>query len=101
MRKNANLLWLPQSFLRLTKVGFSFGVERLADNKVREDRLSSLLSQEQVARFKEWQSEQRAKRFAALFDPRNAPSTLQLVDAVKRIDFAIDSTFTDFHMVAF
>jgi hypothetical protein len=101
MRKNANLLWLPQSFLRLTKVGFSFGVERLADNKVREDRLSSLLSQEQVARFEEWQSEQRAKRFAALCDPRNAPSTLQLVDAVKRIDFAIDSTFADFHMVAF
>jgi len=63
--------------------------------------LSSLLSQEQVARFEEWQSNQRAKRFAALFDPRNTPTTTQLVDAVKSIDFTNDSTFTAFQKVAF
>ena len=63
--------------------------------------LESLLSAEQAARFEAWQSGQREKRFQALFDQRNAPSTTELVNAIKSIDFAIDSTFEDFQEVAF
>lgn len=69
---------------------------RQAGHEDRDQKLSSLLSQEQMARFEDWQSDQRAKRFAASFDPRNTPTPTQLVNALKNIDFAIDSTFDAF-----
>jgi len=69
------------------------------DPKYKSELLNHL-SQDEVARFKKWQSEQRVKRFEALFDHRNTPSTMELVDALKSIDFAVSSTFTKFRTVA-
>jgi hypothetical protein len=71
----------------------------MKDPKYNSELLNHL-SQDEVARFKKWQSEQRVKSFEALFDHRNTPSTMELVDALKSIDFAVSSTFTKFRTVA-
>jgi hypothetical protein len=71
----------------------------IKDPKYNSELLNHL-SQDEVARFKKWQSEQRVKRFEALFDHRNTPSTIELVDALKSIDFAVSSTFAKFRTVA-
>lgn len=57
--------------------------------------------EDQITPFKAWDSEQRKKRFVALFDRNNGPSIAQLMEALKNIHFGINSTFEKFYEVAF